>query len=246
MKRVVSISLLVVLTMINILFNFNKDNEFSKKVNALEKTQMEKIEVNFKEEKILGETIDINLRIPRLVGLINKDFENKLNGQILERIINFKNNTEELSIIDHKYAKENRYDIPKYNCTVDYKVNHISNNLVSLTLQFIKFTGGTYAIEENITYNVDINKGKILNLDDIFYEKDNYVEIINRNIKEELKEKENIYFVDKFTTVNENTKFYIEQNNIVVYFNMNEISPYVIGIPEFKIPLNNFSLQMKL
>ncbi|HAG42483.1 MAG TPA: hypothetical protein DCL31_02680, partial [Clostridium sp.] len=93
MKRVVSISLLVVLTMINILFNFNKNNEFSKKVNALEKKQMEKIEVNFKEEKILGETIDINLRIPRLVGLINKDFENKLNGQILESIIKFKNNT---------------------------------------------------------------------------------------------------------------------------------------------------------
>ncbi|WP_454054349.1 DUF3298 and DUF4163 domain-containing protein [Clostridium sp. Marseille-Q7071] len=246
MKRVVSVSLLVVLAMINILFNFNKDNEFSKKVSALEKTQMEKIEVNFKEEKILGETIDINLRIPRLIGLANKEFENKLNGEILESIIKFKNNTEELSIIDHKYAKENRYDIPKYNCTVDYKVNYISNNLVSLTIEFVKFTGGTYAIEDNVTYNVDINKEKILNLDDVFHEKENYVEIINGNIKTELKEKENVYFADKFITVNENTKFYIEKDNIVVYFDMNEISPYVIGIPEFKIPLNNFSLQMKL
>ncbi|WP_291581646.1 RsiV family protein [Clostridium sp. UBA6640] len=93
---------------------------------------------------------------------------------------------------------------------------------------------------------MDINKGRILNLYDIFYEKDNYVEVINRNIKTELEEKGNVYFVDKFATINENTKFYIEENNIVVYFNMNEISPYVIGIPEFKIPLNNFSLQMKL
>lgn len=246
MKRVISISILVVLAMTNVLFNYGKDNDFSKKVSALEKTQVRKIEVNFKEEKLIGETLDINLRIPKLIGFKNKDFENKLNGEILESIIEFKNNTEELSIMDHKYAKENKYDIPKYNCTVDYKVNHISNNLVSLTIQFAKFTGGAYVVEENVTYNIDVNNEKILNLEDLFYDKENYMEIINKNIKGQLKEKENIYFVDKFTSVKETSKFYIDKDNIVLYFDMNEIAPYVIGIPEFKIPLKELNLRIKI
>ncbi|MBS5824270.1 MAG: DUF3298 and DUF4163 domain-containing protein [Clostridium argentinense] len=246
MKKIISISILVVLAMANVLFNFSRDSDFSKSVSALEKKQIRKIDVNFKEEKILGETIDINLIIPKLVGFKNKDFENNLNGNILESIIEFKNNTEELSIIDHKYAKENKYDIPKYNCTVDYKINYISDNLISLTIEYTKFTGGSYSVEEKTTYNIDINNEKLLKLSDLFYDKDNYIEIINDHIKRELEEKENVYFVDKFDSIKETSKFYIDKDNIVIYFDMNEIAPYVVGIPEFKIPLNNLNLQIKI
>ncbi|WP_010298385.1 DUF3298 domain-containing protein [Clostridium senegalense] len=38
---------------------------------------------------------------------------------------------------------------------------------------------------------------------------------------------------------NENFNFYCEGKNVVIYFNMNDIGPYTLGIPQFKIPLKN-------
>ena len=50
------------------------------------------------------------------------------------------------------------------------------------------------------------------------------------------------YFTGKdgFKGISENQGFYISSGNIVIYFQVYEIAPYVTGIPEFYIPVEKF------
>ena len=43
-----------------------------------------------------------------------------------------------------------------------------------------------------------------------------------------------------FKGISENQGFYISSGNIVIYFQVYEIAPYVTGIPEFYIPVEKF------
>ena len=102
--------------------------------------------------------------------------------------------------------------------------------------------------EERVFYNLDLKNSRSLTLKDILGE--NYVEIANAAIVEQIEdriEKEELIFwgfndgndgmtIDGFTTVDENTEFYINADgNPVVVFPKYEIGPGYIGVQEFEI-----------
>ena len=102
--------------------------------------------------------------------------------------------------------------------------------------------------EERVYYNLDLKNNRILTLKDILGE--NYVEIANAAIVEQIEdriENEDLIFwgfnssddtgaIEGFTTVDENTRFYINADgNPVVVFPKYEIGPGYIGIQEFEI-----------
>ena len=67
-----------------------------------------------------------------------------------------------------------------------------------------------------------------------------YSDIINKKIKEEISKNPENYFDsgNEFKGISENQSFYIEGDNLVIYYQLYDIAPYAFGIPEFKIPLN--------
>ena len=94
-----------------------------------------------------------------------------------------------------------------------------------------------------------MKNGEFLNLSDLFKDEVNYKEVINNEIRKQIedmaqKDKENAG-VYQFTTISDNQKFYIQDDNIVIFFDLYEIAPYAAGIPEFKINIKSLNHILK-
>ena len=116
------------------------------------------------------------------------------------------------------------------------------------TLKLICFQSAGSGAEWNYYYTIDLSTGKRLQLADLFQESSDYLTTISDNIKQQMKEQmaadENkIYWLDSdmpewdFTSITDNTSFYLNQNNeVVVCFNEGDVAPMSMGCPEFVIP----------
>lgn len=133
---------------------------------------------------------------------------------------------------------------------VNYEVKYQKDNILSLELVTSK--GWVASQEERYYYNLDLSTGKYLTLRDLLGE--DYVEICNESIvaqiKQRIAEEENMsYFgfgpngeedkemgIPGFTTVTDDTKFYLnEQGSVVIVFEKYEIAPGYMGFQEFEI-----------
>ncbi len=133
--------------------------------------------------------------------------------------------------------------------TIDISVTYDIKYQYGPYLSLVLYNSESWAAftEERIYYNLDLKNNKSLTLKDVLGE--NYVEIANAAIKEQIEyriENEDLIYwgfndgeesdIEGFTTVNENTQFYINADgNPVVVFPKYEIGPGYIGIQEFEI-----------
>lgn len=130
--------------------------------------------------------------------------------------------------------------------TVDYEVKCQKDNVLSLVLTTSKSWVASQA--ESYYYNLDLATGKELTLADMLGE--DYVTVCNESIiaqiEQRLAEDDSMVYwgygeeadgaIDGFVTVDENTKFYInEAGNVVVTFAKYEIAPGAMGAQEFEI-----------
>lgn len=129
---------------------------------------------------------------------------------------------------------------------VDYEVKYQKDNTLSLILTADESWYGAY--ELTYYYNLDLGKNRKLTLSDVLGDK--YIEVADTSIISQMKErvKQNdsyIYWgvtdnnelgITGFTTVNDNTKFYInEDGKAVVCFDKYEVAPGFMGKQEFVI-----------
>lgn len=119
----------------------------------------------------------------------------------------------------------------------------MNNAILSFVLTAYPYTGGTGApIKTYHTINVD--KCKTLQLKDFFKADSDYINVINNEIKEQIKtqikEDESKCYFDGdmgFKSISDNQKFYIEDKSIVIAFDKYEIAPGCMRTPEFKISI---------
>lgn len=92
------------------------------------------------------------------------------------------------------------------------------------------------------SYTIDKKKEALLTLKELFSEGYNYSDIINKEIENQIKKNPENYFDsgNVFKGISENQSFYIRDGDLVIYYQLYDIAPYVFGIPEFKIPLKLF------
>lgn len=133
---------------------------------------------------------------------------------------------------------------------VNYDVKYQEGNYLSLELTTAK--GWVSAQEERHYYNLDLSTGEKLTLQDFLG--DDYVNICNESIVNQINQRiaedeNNMYFgfgesaeedkemgIEGFTTVTEDTDFYVnEQGNVVVVFEKYAIAPGYMGFQEFEI-----------
>lgn len=131
--------------------------------------------------------------------------------------------------------------IGPYQLYATYKVTN-NQNITSFYIDYYQFTGGAHGITTRLSYNVDNITGKEIQLKDIFKNGYDYKSIINSEISNQIQLDKDKYFTGKdgFNGIKENQNFYIDSGNIVIYFDVYEIAPYVTGIPEFYIPMDKF------
>lgn len=188
------------------------------------------------------EYISVNIDLPVVSG-INSNAQKLINDRIQDEINSSKSNVEKQAIEDGEQSKKSGSDIRKYNFTSKYKVTYNKNNILSIVLTIYQYTGGAHGSTTEVAYNFDTNTGKIGVLEDFFGEDKDYRTKILKEIREDISKEPQNYFIETINNLNGipyNQNFYLEDEDVVVYFDEYEIAPYAAGIPEFKIPYAKF------
>jgi len=186
------------------------------------------------------EAINIDMVIPVIEGMKDKQVEKKINQLIQEYAYNFK---EELQIGSEEYLKEAKKEgwrIGKYQALSYYIVHYQSKNILSVSVFYYRYTLGAHGHTLQKAYNLDLQNGKIISLPVLLKDMEDYKEIINREIKKQIKLNPQIYFDNGeiFKTISDDQTFYIIEDGIIIFFGLYEIAPYACGIRYFKIPFS--------
>lgn len=209
-------------------------------------TENNKIELKDKVTKESNEHMEAALNIPYVQGLNNKEFEKIINNDIVSYINSMKKEFEDTLQRDLLYTKTNGFSLPKYEIKSYYNITYSDENLLSFTITSNSFTGGSYSTLNKKSYNIDLKNSKLLNLQHLFSEDEDFQQVINNKISEDIARDKNKYYSNKFRGIDYDQPFYLEKESIVIHFPMNEIAPYVVGVPEFKIPTNNFKFPLDI
>lgn len=121
-----------------------------------------------------------------------------------------------------------------------YEVKNNQRQVLSLSLSNYTYHqhaahGMTYL--QSLTF--DMEKQKICKLEDLFKAGSDYVQVLSTLIQKQIKQRD-IPLLNGFTTIQPNQDFYIADKTLVIYFQLYEISPYVVGFPMF--PISVFDL----
>lgn len=180
--------------------------------------------------------IKVTANIPKVEGLSDKAFADKVNKQIQEKINEKVARTK--ADFNKNSSSSNSKDTVKKEIYINYEVYGIHNGILSFCVYKTSTSGSAYFDED--FYNIDVNKNKEITLKDVLGPE--YMSIADKSIKSQIEERskmpENSYFTgnDGFTGIRKNQAFYINNHgNPVAVFNKYEIAPGSMGIQEFEI-----------
>lgn len=176
----------------------------------------------------------------------NEELSKNINDEITTSIMKFFNDSQQ-------QAKDYYNGLPeiknKFIANVDFDIKKNSDDILSIVIKYYKYAGGAHGEYENIAYNIDINNSKFISLKDLFKEQIDYKSIINEEIRVQIedliKSNEENKGIYEFKNILDNQKFYIQDDNLVIYFDLYEIAPYAAGIPEFTINISKIDHILK-
>lgn len=222
----------------NIKYEFKIPYEvFSNKIRII---QTDEILANIDTQTLTENNKNINsiINIP-IVMTKNKNIEKNINDKIRNDIMEFYNSSKNEA---KEYNKNFPENTNKFVANVDFYTKKNSDNMLSILLNYYKYSGGAHGYYEYKSYNIDMRSGKFLELEDLFKSNSDYKKVINNEIRRQIEYKaksdsqyEGIY---QFERIKDNQKFYIQDNNLIIYFDLYEIAPYAVGIPEFQVNIN--------
>jgi len=143
------------------------------------------------------------------------------------------------------------FELDESNFVADasYEVKKNTASAISILIKYYKYSGGAHGYYEYVPYNIDLRNGDNLTLKDIFKTDVGYKEIIDKEVEKQIKElgkkEKDLDKVYDFYGIKENQKFYLKDDEIVIYFDLYDIAPYAAGIPEFQIAVDNIKDEIK-
>ncbi|MCT4543161.1 MAG: RsiV family protein [Vallitalea sp.] len=186
----------------------------------------------------------INIEIPSIEGIQDTKVQEEINNILRERgIVVYDKACKEADKIKEKSEEAGFLTSMPVDVSQNYFL--VRNNEEIMSFKVVTTEIGASAYETVDFYNIDLKNSKLLNLSDLFIENYDYNKDINdeiiRIMKERVKNEDAAYFIDDFKTINENTNFYInEENKLVLVFNEGEIAASFEGMPEFIIDTSIF------
>ena len=186
-----------------------------------------------------------DLKIPQFKGedenkvdIINK----KINDDILPKV----NEAEKTATEYYGGLNAEKPSFP-FEINSTYSVTLNNELLISLYNDYYEFLGGAHGATTRTSYTIDKELEKIVDLKDLFKEGYDYKTVINNEIKKQIAKEPYKYFepADKFKGISDNQSYYVDKNNLIIYYQQYEIAPYVSGIPEFTISLDSFQTNYK-
>jgi hypothetical protein len=167
-----------------------------------------------------------DIAYPKL-KLKHEKVQHKINNLILDMTQNF-------------IKEETNKFLEQRNIHGEYNITLNKRNVLSIIIEFY-----SYLPEEETAFNllksltINTTEAYIYNFNDLFYKGSNYDYIINKLILENIKEN-NIPIIEEFSNINKNRRFYLTEDSLVIYYELNRNSKYasIYCIPKFVIPFN--------
>lgn len=215
---------IICIILINIIYAYPQAMLISFYVNAVENPIL--VDKSIKESTGF---ININVEVPQIMGLSDKNDEKVINNEILNWTNMWIKDTRDVS---------NEF---KPNIPYELKANYILTNdkkILSFYIDYYQFSGGAHGITTRKTYNIDISSAKKIELKSLFDKGYDYKKFINEEILKQINKNPDNYFIGEegFNGIKENQSFYIKDNKLIIHFPYYEIAPYAFGMPEFEIP----------
>jgi Protein of unknown function (DUF3298)/WG containing repeat len=164
---------------------------------------------------------------PQIEGMANKVAENNVNEEL-----------KQLSLIK-SVDKDAQLE---YSYSGDFSVQFFKDNLLVLDLNGYEFYfGAAHGMPSEAYPHINLGNGNVYKLKNLFKEGSNYVEVISDIIGKQIKSMgENSYiFPDTYKGIREEQPFYVDEDNLYIYFEPYEIAAFAAGFPTFKIPFND-------
>ena len=176
-------------------------------------------------------------------GMKNSEFEKNINAQIQQSI------DSDLVAFDSK-AQECKGNLQMGNkCVMEigWEETYNKNDFISVVEEKYIYTGGARGTTVHIPVNIDVSGEKEVKLADLFAD-DGYVSTLNRMINEEM-EKHSEEYKDLWAKPEikqeHQTDFYIQDDDLVIFFQPYDLSYYARGFVEFRLDLEDLSGYMK-
>lgn len=118
-----------------------------------------------------------------------------------------------------------------------YEVKGNENQVLSLVFELYYYaTGAAHGMVTYKSRTYDTRSGHAYTLVELFLKGSDWKNRLNKEIKRQFK-KQDIPQTTPFKTVTETTDYFVTPQDLVIYFQLYEYTPYAYGIPEFAIPI---------
>lgn len=199
--------------------------------------------ITFGKYEVKDNGYEAKVVTPQIEGLLDKEFEDKLNQEFKENaksiIAAFEKDVKELK---SQFGDETVYMGLEY----DFIIKTDNADVLAIDTYILNIAGSSST--KHTFYNIDKKTGKLLTLKGLFKKDANYVDVLSKYIKAEMKrrndEESGMFWIDSETDVFEtfdkikaDQNFYINSDgNIVICFDKYDVAAGAQGSPEFIIP----------
>ena len=177
-----------------------------------------------------NEHLELDLNIPVLSGFDA--------AKTINELIRKSTNKARVEVEDAaKYLGEDGSTM-KAGLTVGYLYSK-SGNIVSLWVMYANFTGGAHGLYWVEPYTFNTTTNEIYRFADLFREGSASASFVTDQILKKIQENPDLYFTSAEETVKKyrnDYSYFINGNQVVVFFSLYDIAPYAGGIQFFVFP----------
>lgn len=201
--------------------------------------------LNVITDEINSQTPNIReyLKVPVLQGNIDAKILDNINSNVRNDILEFKN---ELELAADETAKEKKaagISFSPFEISNNYLLTYNKNGLLSISLVFQELIDGKNSYIRT-SYNYDLKTGESMPLESLFKPQSDYINILNKEILNQVKDNPSdysSYTVSNFKGITKDQPYYLDNKNLNLFFGFNQISPTVSEIALIKIPYENLN-----
>ena len=194
--------------------------------------------------------VKYRIEYPRIVSKVFNYNINKFNNFNQLKAMELKLYAEKDLYEDAKkvydYNMSNNIPFFPYELVYTYNVTYNKKPIISLYSDQYIYSGGAHGSTIRTSQTWNLNTGMQITLSSLFNNNCSYVILILKEILHQIETQiENgtgFYFEDYAKLVVENfnfDQFYLDNNNIAIYYQQYDIAPYSSGIPVFLIYMEN-------
>ncbi|AJA47637.1 hypothetical protein CPAST_c15620 [Clostridium pasteurianum DSM 525 = ATCC 6013] len=183
------------------------------------------------------------LNIPVLSGNFNAEVLKYINGNIKNDILEFKSQMEAAADENAKAMQSAGKPVIPFQISNNYILTYNKNNLLSISLIYQQYINGRNSYIRT-SYNYNLENARSMPLGDLFKPDSNYISVLNNKVKSILQANPQDYYpntASNFKGIAKDQPYYLDNNNLVLFFGFHEIAPTASGVPLIKIPFSELT-----